>query len=175
MSNNNNSNLLFLNLFLVFTGLFGSSPLAAAEFDAEFRAGYITTDNILLAPTDEIDENIWTGGLTLDLAEESSRITTDIHVVADYLDYDQSFESEWIGGINALIDFTLIDEHLNWVIRENFGQRLVNVFETPNPGNRENVNYFTTGPDLRFPIGGQNFIGLEGRYSTVRYRYGLAD
>ena len=38
-----------------------------------------------------------------------------------------------------------------------------------NPNNRENINYFSTGPDLAFEFGSAGFTTLNLRYSTVNY------
>jgi len=88
----------------------------------------------------------------------------------DYLNYkDGTFDSEWVGGLNALANFTLVDERLYWMVQNNFGQALFDPLRPASPGNRENVNFFTTGPTLSFLPGGRSPIRIDVRYSRVSY------
>ena len=178
MSNNKLLSQPLSILALIVGGLTASGSPNAAEIESEFNAGYMVSDNIFLVSTDvteETEENIRVGGMSLILTEETNRIFADIQGVVDYLDYDQTFEPEWIGGLAALVEFTLVDEYLNWIFQENYGQRRLDPFAAPDPSNRENVNFFTTGPNIQIPFGGRYFAGLEGRYSTVKYEESIND
>ena len=170
MSNNKNTMLhLVRAVALALASLVGSGLSMAAEIEAELRAGYLITDNIFRTSTDETSDFVWTGGMSLDFTEETSRISADIRGVINYLNYDRTYESESIGGLNAKVDFTLVNERLIWTFRDNYGQRLLDSFGTPNAANREDVNIFSTGPILQMPIGSRQFVGLEGRYSSYTY------
>jgi hypothetical protein len=148
-----------------------SMHAAALELDTELRAAYVVSDNIFLDPSsvESVGENIWSAGVSLDLSEESQRMDADVRVVGDYLYYEETFDPEWVGAIDARVDLTLVEERFYWMFEENFGQRLFDPFETPNAANRENINYFTTGPILRFAAGNRYFLGVDGRYSRVNY------
>jgi len=170
MSNNNKklNHLLPRSAFIVIGVLvFGTS--LAAEIGAEFRAGFSVSDNIFLSPDNGTEDSIWTAGMSFNLTEQTSRVLAEVEVVADYLNYDETFESETAGAVDALVEFMMIDEYLTWMIRENYGQRLSDPLGTPNPGNRENVNFFTTGPNLQIPFGSRNLLNLDGRYSSITY------
>ena len=142
----------------------------AAELEAEVRAGVGVSDNIARTSTMEIDETIATVGFDFAATEQTRRLDLDIRSNVDYLDYvDDTFDAEWVGGLNGLAIFSLIDERLTWEIRDNFGQQLLDPLEVARPGNRENVNFFTTGPTLTSSAGGRNPIVLDARYSRVSY------
>lgn len=156
--------------FLISVVVLGSGIVAAAEVDTELRLGYGVTDNIFRIASNEIEEDILSGGVSLDLIEETRRLSAHIRTNLDYLNYiDDTFEEEWLGGIDALVRLDLVEEYLKWEIRDNFGQRLFNPLAPPNPGNREDVNFFSTGPDFEMSMGARNFFGIQGRYSVVTY------
>ncbi len=170
MSNNNKSLLQAPGIVLTLASLLASSAVTAAEIDAELRLGYRVSDNIFREELVETEEDIVTGGFSFNLTEQTRRLSADIRSSFDYLNYkDNTFEEEWVGGVDARIDITLIDERLIWIFRDNYGQRLPDPLATPNPGNRENVNFVTTGPNFRIPFASRSFFGVEGRYSRVDY------
>lgn len=170
MSNKNKSSLVVSTLALTIVSLLGFNALTAAEIEAELRAGYSVSDNIYRDENVEIEEDLVTGGFSFDLTEHTRRLTAAIRSKFDYLNYkDDTFEEEWVGGVEALVKITVVDERLIWTFQDNYGQRLSDPLGTPNPGNRENVNFFTTGPNLRAPFASRGFFGAEGRYSLITY------
>jgi len=169
MDNKNKTELHWKSLALVVVFLVSCGGASAAEVDAEFRAGYTVSDNIFLQPEDGIEDSIWSAGLTLSIFEESNRTLVDVRLVADYLNYFDTFDSETVGALDALFDYDFVENYFSWRIQNNYGQRLADPLGTPNPGNRENINFFTTGPNVDIPMGERYFLGLEGRISSVRY------
>ena len=161
------SKLLHTLMLLLTSGIQFS---VAAELEAEVRAGVGVSDNIARTSTMEIDETIATVGFDFAATEQTRRLDLDIRSNVDYLDYvDDTYDAEWVGGLNGLAIFSLIDERLTWDIRDNFGQQSLDPLEVARPGNRENVNFFTTGPTLTSSAGGRNPIVLDARYSRVSY------
>jgi len=175
MSNKNRPNLLYSGLLFYSALGLGAGLANAAELGAELRAGYSTTDNIFLTAVDETSDSIWTAGMTFNLFEQTNRLFAEVNAVADYLDYDKSFDSEVIGALDLRLDYAFANEYLVWTIRDNYGQRLSDPLSSPNPENRENINFFATGPDIQVPMGSRTFIGLEARYATIRYEESLSD
>jgi hypothetical protein len=171
VSNNNNKSLLQTpGVVLTLASLLAPGAVTAAEIEAELRLGYGVSDNIFREELVETEEDIVTGGFSFNLIEETRRLSADIRSHIDHLNYkDNTFDEEWIGGVDAQIDITLVDERLIWVFQDNYGQRLPDPLDRPNPGNREDVNYLTTGPNFRMPVTSRGFFGIEGRYSTVSY------
>ncbi len=164
------TSLLVSSAAVAAVSLLTSGLLYAAEIEAEFRTTYMRSDNVTRDDLDPIEEDIWTIGATFEFSENTLRSNTDIQAVFDYLDYqDDTFDSEVVGALNALFELTMVEEKLIWIIQENFGQRVFDPLATPNAGNRENINFFTTGPDVRLPMGTRHFFGAEARYSTIRY------
>ena len=161
------SNLLLASALLLACGM---QSLAAAELEAEVRAGVGVSDNIARTSTLEIEETITTVGFEFAATEQTRRLDLNIRSNVDYLNYvDDTFDAEWVGGLDGYANFSLIDERLSWDIRDNFGQQLLDPLEAARPGNRENVNFFTTGPTLTLSPGGRTPMVLDARYSRVGY------
>ena len=70
---------------------------------------------------------------------------------------------------NADIRYKLVPDRFEWVFTDSFGQLTLDPFEAPTPENRENINYFTTGPDLTLRLGSFGDLTTFGRYSSTDY------
>ena len=142
----------------------------AAEYDASVRASIGASDNIARTAQNEVDETLTTFGLDFNVTEQTNRMDLDLRTQFDYVDYaDDTFDSEWVGGVNALVNFTLIDERLRWVVQDNFGQTLFNPLQPARPNNREDVNFLTTGPTFNLLPGSRNLIDIDLRYSRMDF------
>lgn len=150
--------------------LVGMPPAIAGELSYGAYVGMGHTDNIERVNDDKQAESIASIGAQLSLEHESRRLTTSITSRLEYRDYlDNTFDSEVIGNLvgNALFD--IVEERLTWTIEDTFGQSTVNQFAPVTPGNRENVNYLSTGPDLTLPFLSRNKLVVRGRLADVNY------
>ena len=148
----------------------GSSLAAAADFEYEVSALLGQSDNITRVSANEQDETIAGLGLKFSLYQDSSRIKADVVGDIAYNDYlDDTYDSEVLGNLAANATFALIPEHLNWAVSDHFGQTLVDPFTAPTPDNREDLNYFTTGPDVFFSFGSRTRLQLGARYGDTSY------
>lgn len=154
-------------VFLASAIICGST--SAAEIGAQFRAGYIVTDNVFLEPIDTTSDSIWTLGANLRIFEQTNRRLVDIRAIATHQQYSDSFDGETYGSLDAVLDFELIEDRLMWIVVDNYGQRLPNLLAQPTPENRENINFLTTGPTLNLPFNNRFSVAIEGRYGAVNY------
>jgi hypothetical protein len=146
-----------------------SAP-ARAEVTGVAEAGVGYSDNIGRVPSNETEETIGTVGLELDWTERTRRIQGDALVDVSYYEYlDNTFDSEVIGTANGTLDLAIVPETLQWVFQDSFGQAQSDPFAAASPGNREDLNYFSTGPDLTVRFGSTAFGRLFGRWSTSTY------
>jgi len=157
------------------TALAGSAA-HGVEIEAQFNVGVGVSDNIARTSDNEIDEVIGVAGFNFSLIEETRRVSADIQSQFDYLYYkDGTFDNEWVGGLSAALDINLIEERLTWIFRENFGQQNADPLDPARPGNRENVNYFTTGPTLSLLPASRNLVEIDLHYSSVNFEERDAD
>ena len=154
---------------LVVTLVWGSTA-GAANLAYELQAGVGRSDNIARTAANEIEEDIATAGLQFSLDHETPRLEADLIGNFAYYDYlDDTFSSEVFGNFTGNAAFNLIRDRLQWIVADNFGQVLRDPFEPATPDNREQINYFTTGPNLVFGIGSQTRLRVGARYSMTDY------
>jgi hypothetical protein len=60
-------------------------------------------------------------------------------------------------------------------VQDNYGSVARDPRAVETPDNRQNLNYFTTGPDLQFHFGPRTNLRFEGRYSDVQYEASTSD
>jgi len=87
-----------------------------------------------------------------------------------YLDYLQgAFSPDLIGRADGTAHVSVVPERFTWTFQEDFGQGAINAFVAPTPDNRQNINYFSTGPNLFFRFSGTGFLNLTFRYARSTY------
>jgi hypothetical protein len=154
----------------------GSSGIRAASIELEGSAGVGYSDNITRVESNKQSATIGSLGLRFDITEDSRRLNADLSGDLAWLAYSgDTYSSEVAGNAAGRARVGLVDERLSWTVEDSFGQTRRDMFSAPTPGNRENVNYFATGPDLRLPIGSVMSMRLEGRYTRVDYEDSPAD
>src|SRR5690349_6987739 len=147
-----------------------SLPAAADTFEyrATLGAGY--TDNIRRDPINEQQENLATAGLLFSYDANTRRLHADVVGDVEYQEYlNNTFDAEVLGNVYADASFSLIPDQLVWVLTDGFGQVLHDPFQPPNPANRENINYLSTGPEFFVGLGSQMRLRMAGRYSLANY------
>jgi hypothetical protein len=178
-------NLHLLALPLLFGAIGGISPARAQEgegavaggLEAEPRpfvfglsAGSIWSDNINLVPADENDGTIGHLGVELQFSRDSRRLQADLDLNAAYEHYfDDNFDNDVVGGFDGTAVLGIIPERFDWFFQDNFGQTRRDALAAGTPDNRENFNYFTTGPDFTLRLGSVTSVRLSGRYSSRDY------
>lgn len=143
---------------------------ARADISASAEAGVGYSDNITRVADDEVNETIGTVGLDLLWQERTRRLRGDATVDLSYYEYmDNTYDSEVVGTANGTLAFGIIPETFNWIAQDSFGQAQSDPFAASTPETREDLNYFTTGPDFTVRLGSTGFGRLMGRWSTTTY------
>jgi len=142
----------------------------AAEFHYGAEVGVGTSDNIRRVPTAEESETILTTGIELAILRNEGRLHADVDVDLSYYDYqDNAYDGEVTGMANADLRYLFVPGRFEWVLVDSFGQSELDPFAASTPDNRENINYFTTGPDITARIGSAGSLTLFGRYSATQF------
>lgn len=148
----------------------------AVNLDYESTVGMGESDNITRVPTNQQDETIGTLGMKFSLDEQSRRLQADLVGDVAYYDYLQNtYSSEVVGNVVGSARVALVPEQLTWLFADSFGQVLVDPYTPPTPDNRENINYFSTGPDASFALGAQTRLMLGARYNDSIYEHSPFD
>lgn len=145
-----------------------SATAAELEYGVEVGAGH--SDNIRRVPTGETGESMLTTGVDLAWLREEGRLHADVDLDLSYMDYqDNAYDGEVTGMAQADFRMLFVPQRFEWVLTDSFGQSEVNPFSASTPDNRENVNYFTTGPDLSFRLGSAGAMTLFARFSATDF------
>ncbi len=167
---------LFIKSTLSLALIFGMISAEAADIGADVSVGVGYSDNITRTELDPVDDVIGILGLRFDLDQSTARIDANIRSNAYFLTYDKgTFDDEVIAAVAASVEISLIEERLNWYFGDYFGQQQIDVFQPVRPDNREDVNYFTTGPNIRLPLGVRTAFGADLRYTNVEYEFRTDD
>jgi hypothetical protein len=144
------------------------------HFGIEVGAGY--SDNITRVETNKESSELATIGLDLSWAEQTRRIDASATADLSYFEYlDNIYDSEVAGIADASVLVTLLPERLTWSFLDSFGQAQTDPFSPITPDNRENINNFSTGPELTLGLGSQNSLRLFGSYASTSYERSLLD
>ena len=143
---------------------------ARADLTYEVEAGVGHSNNITRVESGEVDETLATIGTHVDWTEQRRRLDADVYIDLDYVEYlDDTYDGEVVGTADANFNIGIIPERFLWQVQDSFGQAQSDPFSPVTPENSENVNYFTTGPDLLLNLGSQNSMRFFGRYSATNY------
>jgi hypothetical protein len=87
---------------------------------------------------------------------------------------DDTYDDDVIGSFSGDMLIGIVPDTFEWVVSDTFGQATTQPLEPVTPENRENVNYFTTGPRLVFGHGWLK-TQLDARFSDVAYEVSTLD
>jgi hypothetical protein len=134
-------------------------------------AGIGETDNINQTSTNKVSQTTALVDLDFDAKERSERLDADARGAFSYLDFLQgAYGSELVGRFDGNAELALVQDRLTWRFQDNFGQAQLDPFTAVTPTNRENVNYFSTGPQLQLRFGPTIFLNAGARYSRTDYQ-----
>ena len=145
----------------------GAVPLAAAavETTGSVSAGVGVSDNISRSPLKK-NQTIRTLGLQFGAKENSSRLRLDLESDLSYLDYPGSaYRGEIVGHLRGEAVLAIVPDRIDWMVRDVFGQTRRSLYDVLTPDNRENVNYFSTGPRVIIGLGDVANLLIAGTYT----------
>jgi hypothetical protein len=153
--------------------ILGGGAALAQEQHNEFavRGGVGYSDNLGRSASNPIDSAFYSVGSTIDYVLTSARTHADVKADLDWVDYqDSAFSSHLWGRMDGNLQYQLVPGRFAWTFQNNLGQAAKDPYSAVTSNNTENVNYFTTGPDLTFRFGGQMGLELDARYSNVWFQ-----
>jgi hypothetical protein len=143
---------------------------AADFFTLGVDVGVGASDNIYEVQAPKTSEVMPTAGFDIGLHREGTVLNADVTGLFSYYDYvHDSYSNDVFGRLDGTVKLSLVPERLVWITQDSFGQEALNPFQPDNPGNREYVNFVSTGPDLSLQLGEQGFLKLGARYANVHY------
>jgi len=150
--------------------LCAAGSATAGELDYQLSLGAGHSDNVNQDPINEVDQDIATAGLKFSFDQDSAKLRADVVGDLAYYKYlDDAYDPELVGTVDASALFALLPDRITWAVSDEFGQALTDPFQSDTPNNRENINYFATGPDFIMGIGSQMRLRVGARYALANY------
>jgi len=150
--------------------------LAEEESNWSLNTGVSRSDNVTRAETDAQPETILSVGGTIDVKRDGTRADLSLNVDAHALHYvDGIFDDEVIGSGTLGASFGIVPEAFEWKVNDNFGQSVVETLLPATPENRENVNVFSTGPDIAISLASATTLRFDARIGSSIYERTQSD
>jgi Putative beta-barrel porin 2 len=145
----------------------GQTPLLAYGADV----GLAETDNVFLSSTNKVTQTIAEADGEFAVNQQTRLFGIRAAGAFSDLNYlEGAYGNEFIGRADGLAQYTLIPEHLAWVLRDDFGQSTLDAFTPVTPNNRQDINYVATGPNLYLRLGSTGFLNASARYADAYYQ-----
>ena len=150
--------------------LCAAESATAGELDYQMSLGVGHSDNVNQDPIAEVDQDIATAGLKFSFDQDSAKLRADVVGDLAYYKYlDDAYDPDLAGTVDVDALFALLPDRITWALNDEFGQALTDPFQSDTPNNRENINYFSTGPDFIVGIGSQMRLRIGARYALANY------
>ncbi len=159
-----------LRLGCVAVGLVAALGAGAQTPDWSVHAGVSQSDNIRRTSVDEESETIAEVGLDLKMDTKRPRLDANVDANLSYRSYlGNAYDDHAVGGFAGSAAVGFIPQRFTWLFQDNYGQLADDPFAVETPENRQNVNYFTTGPDFVLPLGDRTSLTAQGLWSDAYY------
>ncbi len=133
-------------------------------------AGVGESDNVTLVSSDKVSQTLAIADADFAVKEQTRLLEVNAKGNFSYLDYLQNaYSSQLLGRFDGLANVAIVPERLKWTVQDDFGQTALDPYTPVVPTNIEDVNYFSTGPDLTVRLGAINFINVSARYARSQY------
>jgi hypothetical protein len=163
-------------LSALLTFLAAARGVYAAAPGYEVSLGVAESDNVARVPTDRQSDTLLTQGLGFTWHDLRPRLSADIDADLNYLEYlNHTIGNEVLGNFLGQARATVVPDLLFWKVSDNFGQALTDPLAAATPQNRENINYFDTGPQLIVPLGRTLLLDVTAGYGRVSYQVSPLD
>lgn len=147
-------------------GTTGLTPLPAEYVNYGVSAGLGESDNVNFSPTHPKSQTLSAANLFFDLIRSGSRL--DASATGNFSDTDYlegAYSNQLLGRFDGFADATLWENHLKWLVRDDYGDSQVDVLQSLTPVNLQRINIFSTGPQLTLQPTLSSFVELQGLYS----------
>lgn len=154
----------------------GPCPVQAAALGYQIQLGVIESDNIERLPTGGTNQTIGVEELGLNWHEDRPWLDVGVDADVSHLNYFQhAYNDEFIGNFLGKAKINLVPDLLTWNLNDDFGQAPIEPLAPITPANRENINYFSTGPALILPLGRATYLDVTGAYGKVNFQVSPLD
>lgn len=139
-------------------------------FQFGLSAGATYSDNVGRTTANKDADTSVDAGLFATLRHDRARLTASLDADLNYQARSGGAYPDTLnGGLAATAAYKLLNDRLTWVVEDNFGQALLNSQDAVTPLNTQNLNVFSTGPDIVLPLGLRTSVTAQGRWTDTSY------
>ncbi|MHB8257509.1 MAG: hypothetical protein ACYDHY_03285 [Acidiferrobacterales bacterium] len=147
-----------------------SIPTLSAATELGYGLGYsaVHSNNMALSSTDPRAD--WLNVAKGKLAWQENNLRNFSARVYSQLEYDdyqhQVFSNQTLFTLNSAATWMIKPQSLSWTAEDYYGQVPIIPFATITPNNIQNVNVFTTGPNVLVHVDPLNTLAFGARYDN---------
>lgn len=167
-----------LHVFRALAALLLVIPAGASALSGGLtaRAGALYTDNLALTEDDEIEEWVGIGAAGLWVDHDSPALRAEAVAELEYRDYgDDRFSDETLFSMDAVGEGIIVRERLSWWVEDYFRQAAIDPLAPPTPRNRQDANFFSTGPEAKWRVAPVHSVIAGARYSQFYFSESVLD
>ena len=147
-----------------------SAAFSANQILYGIDAGVGETDNVTLVPNNKVSQTLAVADFDFNVKEQTRLLDVAATGNLSYIDYLQNaFHNQLLGRVDGTAQIAIVPDRVTWTVQDDFGQSTIDPFSPTTPNNIEEVNYFSTGPNLFLKLGATGFLDLSARYARVQY------
>ncbi len=131
------------------------------------------SDNIGRVDSDSDPQSLTYGNVDLDvgLSREGQRLSAFVDGNLTYHRYDSDdYDNETLGDLSAGLTIRAVPDIFSWDVANRIGHVRRDPFSAAEPGNRERLNVFSTGPDFRAPLAPRLAMQISARYTEREWQ-----
>ena len=145
-------------------------------FTPRFSLGVLRSDNPYRLPEGSAAETVTDTLAGLHFQRQTARFEANADASVNYRAHlENSENNETLPRIGAGARYAIVPERFIWKIEDNLGQISTRPFDALSPVDRENANFFSTGPEFIQPLGARNRLLAEVTYGRVNYEVSPTD
>lgn len=143
-----------------------ASPAAhAVQLDYTLYTGIERSDNINLASSQPISQNVFIPGFNFSLVQQGATIQANVIGDVQYRDYlGSQYSSQTQTQLAGQVNWTVLPDRLDLTAQDYASVQPVNTLVSNAPSNLQQTNVFTLGPTLHFRVGETLLGQAELRY-----------
>ena len=106
----------------------------------------------------------------ISITESSASLAANLDASLETINYiNNQVRDESQGGLIANVRWVIVPDRYEWYISDTYTQTLSNPFVSDTPGNRQNVNAFSTGPDVIWRASSRHYLNLSARLENISF------
>ena len=162
---------------LIFAALMLCSfATSAFDFEPGIGVGLEYTDNATLAADNPVDDLIAIGYLGATLQDVDGPVTADVTAALNYHNYTKdTFENQRYFNLNAVVDWAMIQNRFDWLLRDFYRQRPIDTTDPNTPDNIQDSNILVFGANMVFPVTARQTINVLPEYRNFYYENQFTD